>query len=81
MNFTFEEIEILKVAFTSPDKKACLETLEEMLVNTEEVDLKQKLMSLIKKINQLSDKNIEQLYKDRLEYKISIYPFYTLNLE
>lgn len=81
MSFTFEELEILKETFTSADKTTLLKTLESLNFYTDDKDLKEILNGLINKIDSLSDRHLEQLYKDRLEYKLSIYPFYVLEID
>jgi hypothetical protein len=79
MRFTFNEICILNLEFKSPDKQEFLYNLIELEKNTEDPVLKDDLNSLFKKIEVLSDSQINQLYTDRMNYKLTTYPVYNLN--
>lgn len=75
MRFTFEQVEILKYILENPNKAMLLSQLE----NFESNEIMPNLIpDLIDVVLKLSQKDIERLYKDRIEYKIGVYPFYEL---
>lgn len=75
MRFTFEQVEILKYILEKPDKAMLLSQLE----NFESNEIMPNLIpDLIDVVLKLSQKDIERLYKDRIEYKIGVYLFYEL---
>lgn len=78
MIFNVNESLLINQLMETPDKSDFLNILAEVEENTEEKELISDIHSLYEKIDGLNSDTVKQIYKDRIQHKISIYPAYEI---
>lgn len=78
MIFNVNESLLINQLMETPDKSDFLNILAEVEENTEEKELIADIHSLYEKIDGLNSDTVKQIYKDRIQHKISIYPAYEI---
>lgn len=78
--FTFDEICIINIILLSNNKNEVLNCIDNYIKYSEDDELTDALSSLYQKINELNSKDLQKLYYDKCQNKISTCPMYELKI-